>query len=398
MKNKLLFRYYLIISCLYASGLGIWTGTIYLYMKHVHYTYGQINLFLVIFWIVSFFTEIPMGMLADKYGQLKIGMTSCLVRSLGLVTIAVSNLSIIYLVLGACLTAIGQSLYSGSLDSWIVNKVKGTSIDLDSIFAKKNTVVAITTMVSGYIGSQYLGNINLQYPLIAGALLLVLPIPFLLYLDHKLKDFCEDISTKRKQLITSIKNINLNKEIIVYFLMLLSVLFVTTNPYNQWQLFFQKQGQHIQTGYILVAINLVSILGAYLMNFIKVKNKIHLFSSQILILTVFLIASVMFKSKQELISIIFFLVHTLITSSSEVTQYSLLQTKITSNKTRTTVTSVYNCMESLISVIAVGINGFVSNKLGIGAGWIIFGIFGVILFIAFNHWNHRLGEVKYNEK
>lgn len=106
----------------------------------------------------------------------------------------------------------------------------------------------------------------------------------------------------------------------------------------------------------------------------------------------------MFKSKQELISIIFFLVHTLITSSSEVTQYSLLQTKITSDKTRTTVTSVYNCMESLISVIAVGINGFVSNKLGIGAGWIIFGIFGVILFIAFNHWNHRLGEVKYNEK
>lgn len=96
MKNRRLFRYYLLISCLYASGLGLWAGTIYLYMKHVHYSYGQINLFLVIFWVVSFFTEIPMGMLADQYGQLKIGMLSCLVRSVGLLAIAFSNLGTLY--------------------------------------------------------------------------------------------------------------------------------------------------------------------------------------------------------------------------------------------------------------------------------------------------------------
>lgn len=69
MSNKTLLRYYLLINGLYASGIGIWSGTIYLYMKTVHYSYGQINLFLVIFWITSFLTEIPMGMLADKYGQ-----------------------------------------------------------------------------------------------------------------------------------------------------------------------------------------------------------------------------------------------------------------------------------------------------------------------------------------
>ena len=396
MQGKQLFRYYLIISCLYAGGLGIWSGTIYLYMKHIGYTYGQINLFLVVFWIISFFTEIPMGMLADKYGQLRIGMLSCVVRALGLIGIVMANLGICYLMIGACLTAIGQSLYSGSLDSWIVNKSKEISIDLDSIFAKKSTIVTITTTLLGYIGSQYLGNAGLQYPLIGGAILLVLPIPFFIYLDYKLKD-SYDNKLKQKKILMSLRNIKFNNKIIVYFVMLLSVLFITTNPYNQWQLFFQRNGCHIQTGYILAAINLVSILGAYLMNFIKFKNKLFLFGVQILVMMIFLVLAVLCKTRQELTSIIFFLIHTLVTSSNEVTQCSLLQEKITSNEVRTTITSAYNCIESLISILAIAIDGVISSKLGIGIGWMILGIFGIVLFVLFSYWNHRIEVTKNNK-
>ena len=396
MQGKQLFRYYLIISCLYAGGLGIWSGTIYLYMKHIGYTYGQINLFLVVFWIISFFTEIPMGMLADKYGQLRIGMFSCVVRALGLIGIVMANLGIFYLMIGACLTAIGQSLYSGSLDSWIVNKSKEISIDLDSIFAKKSTAVTITTTLFGYIGSQYLGNAGLQYPLIVGAILLIFPVPLFIYLDYKLKDSYGN-SLKHRKMVASLKNIKCDKGIIIYFLMLLSVLFITTNPYNQWQLFFQKNSCHIQTGYILVAINLVSILGAYLMNFIKFKNKVFLFGVQIFVMMIFLVLAVLCKTRQELVSISFFLIHTLVTASNEVTQYGLLQKKITSNEVRTTITSAYNCIESLISILVIAIDGFISNKLGIGIGWIILGIFGIGLFVLLSYWNHRIEVTKNNK-
>lgn len=389
MQTKTLRQYYLLINCLYASGVGIWSGTIYLYMKAVHYSYGQINLFLVIFWITSFLTEIPMGMLADRYGQLKIGMLSCVIRALGLLSIAISNLNIIYLIIGAILTALGQSLYSGTLDSWIVNKLP-KSADLNKLFSQKNSLIAAVTMISGYIGSQYLGNIDLKYPLIAGAILLLLPIPFFIILYNKLNDFQQDIDLKsNEELKFGIADLQINKKLIIYFLMLLSVLFVTTNPYNQWQLFFQAKNGHIETGYILVAINLVSILGSYFMQKIKAHNQTRLFSGQFFVLTIFLIMAVWFKSKFELISIIFFLTHTFITASNEVIQFSLLQTKITSNKNRTTITSIYNCLESLISIIIIGADGLISDKLGIGLGWIIFAGIGVLLFIIFKSLNQQ---------
>lgn len=147
--------------------------------------------------------------------------------------------------------------------------------------------------------------------------------------------------------------------------------------------FFQKSNSHIDTGYILVAINLVSILGSYLIGRIKIQNRIRLFSNQLYFLTFFLILAVFFKSKFKIISIIFFLIHTLITSSNEVIQVSLLQTKITSNKNRTTITSFYNCLESLISTMIIGING-------IGIGWISFAIIGIFLFIILKFLNQKL--------
>lgn len=50
MRNNNTIRYdvlsYQGLSALYALGLSLWAGTIYLYMKQVGYSYGQINLFL----------------------------------------------------------------------------------------------------------------------------------------------------------------------------------------------------------------------------------------------------------------------------------------------------------------------------------------------------------------
>lgn len=115
-----------------------------------------------------------------------------------------------------------------------------------------------------------------------------------------------------------------------------------------------------------------------------------MFGVQIFVMMIFLVLAVLCKTKQELVSIIFFLIHTLVTASNEVTQYGLLQKKITSNEVRTTITSAYNCIESLISILVIAIDGFISNKLGIGIGWIILGIFGIGLFVLLSYWNHRI--------
>ncbi len=52
-------------------GIMVFGGTLYLYMKSIHYSYADINLFLSIFWIVGFITEIPSGVIADTFGRKK---------------------------------------------------------------------------------------------------------------------------------------------------------------------------------------------------------------------------------------------------------------------------------------------------------------------------------------
>ncbi len=50
-KYKYIFYY---VSILYTIGTSLWSGTIYLFMRHNGYSYSQINLFLEIFWLVTF--------------------------------------------------------------------------------------------------------------------------------------------------------------------------------------------------------------------------------------------------------------------------------------------------------------------------------------------------------
>ncbi|MCR1900674.1 hypothetical protein [Ligilactobacillus apodemi] len=64
--KRTIFIYHLLTG-LYALGLSLWAATIYLYMQQIGYTYGQINLFLALFWLVTCVTEIPSGFLADHF-------------------------------------------------------------------------------------------------------------------------------------------------------------------------------------------------------------------------------------------------------------------------------------------------------------------------------------------
>lgn len=114
MKKYKYIYYY--ISILYTVGVSLWSGTIYLFMRHVGYNYSQINLFLSIFWIVTFFAEIPSGYIADRFGYLKTVIVSAIIRAIGLLILVFSPFNLAYMVLSGILTAIGDSLQSGTMD------------------------------------------------------------------------------------------------------------------------------------------------------------------------------------------------------------------------------------------------------------------------------------------
>lgn len=74
-------------------------------------------------------TEIPSGFLADRYGALKLTFCSAFCRGSGLLLLALGNKHIFILVLSAFLTAFGDSLYSGTLTSWVVKQTKKAKLD-----------------------------------------------------------------------------------------------------------------------------------------------------------------------------------------------------------------------------------------------------------------------------
>lgn len=190
-KYKYIFYY---ISILYTMGTSLWSGTIYLFMRHNGYSYSLINLFLEIFWLVTFFAEIPSGYIADKLGYLKTIMASGIIRALGLIILALSPMNLLWMTVSGVLTALGDSLQSGTMTSWIANKAveHGEKDQLGSIFSGYSIIGTPLTMAATFVGANILGNIRLDLPLLIGAAFLLATsltiIPLLKYDSQNLAE------------------------------------------------------------------------------------------------------------------------------------------------------------------------------------------------------------------
>lgn len=365
MQNKYAVLSYQGLSGLYALGLSLWTGTIYLYMQQVGYSYGQINLFLALFWLVTCVAEIPSGFLADKFGALKMTFWSALFRGSGLLLLAIFDKHLVVLILSAILTALGDSLYSGTLTSWIVERTKNSELDQGKLFSHNYMLVSLVSFVGGYLEADQLGNIELRLPLISGAVILYvvgLVSLSLVRFDTAPKPpeplrftFERHIWQKKRPLLETL-------------ILFLPLTFITVGPYNQWQLYFQR-GPEIKTGLILVGINLAGMLGAFAFNWsAKLSWKTEqLFLAHVvaLCLSVWLLIY-----SSYYLALAFMWLHVALCESTEVLQTKLLHEKITDDL-RTTWVSGNNTLEALVTTVALALNGFLADHFGLALAWVV---------------------------
>ncbi|MED4962918.1 MFS transporter [Heyndrickxia coagulans] len=115
---------YYAFNILYNMGIMVFGGTLYLYMKSIHDSYADINLFLSIFWIVGFITEIPSSVIADTFGRKKTLISSCVIRSIGLFLLFFDWGNMVFLILSSIFTLPGESLRSGTVDSWMIDSIR----------------------------------------------------------------------------------------------------------------------------------------------------------------------------------------------------------------------------------------------------------------------------------
>ncbi|MFT8728141.1 MAG: MFS transporter [Liquorilactobacillus ghanensis] len=386
--KRLLIKFTLLTS-LYNAALGIWSGTIYLFMRHIQYTYADINVFLSVFWIVTFFSELPSGILADKFGRINVFILSCLTRSIGLLFLFFDTGDGWSLIISAILTALGDSLYSGTLDSWFIDKAKfiDKNYQINNVFSLTTSISTGVSLISGFIGAQFLANINLGYPILAGAILLLCPIPFAWSekeLEQRSQLRIEDFKQSLSAEIINFKSIKAiirnNKSFFLYSLSFLPITLIVTGPYNQWQLFFQQGLKTVQTGWILIGVNFLGVLGAYIAGYLlKMKRQIMLLA----LLSFINAGTIIFASSVgvRILAIMLFWVHVLFTSSDEVVRYTILHKQVNGAK-RTTLISINNTLNAAATLIALGINGWLSDAYSIGLAWTITAIAGLLLTIA----------------
>lgn len=384
---------YFFINVSYTSSLAIFGAVFYLYLQQQGFSFLQINLFGSVFWFVNFLTELPAGIFSDYYGQKASMILSSLIRSIGLFLLLVSRANIFMLLIASALTAIAESLKSGTLESWALDRIHVIDPTFDStqLFSKDKLYLSITNLSVTFIGAQLLANINLQLPFLLAPLFFLLNIVIVsLLMDN---DFNRHLQRKSNaneylplstSLLAGFKALKENPYFFHLILALLPLQLILSGPASQWQLFFSQKSETLITGYISILITLCAMLGHYLTPKIssRFKNKLSFF-----ILTTSLNASAIFLtawSRSLGLALLFFAFHIVAMASEQVYRYSILNNEIKSSH-RATILSTFNTLESGVTVLCFVVVGKLSDQFSLSISWMICSIllliFALPLFI-----------------
>jgi MFS family permease len=121
--------------------------------------------------------EIPTGVIADTSGRRRsflLSAVTLLVGTLGYVAISAVGGGLLLVVIGSILLGLGFSFYSGAVEAWLVDALAATGYhgQLDRVFAR-GEMVSGAAMLIGSVGGGALGNIDLAWPFLVRALLLL---------------------------------------------------------------------------------------------------------------------------------------------------------------------------------------------------------------------------------
>lgn len=129
------------------------------------------------FTLGSVLFEIPTGVLADTRGRrvsFLLSVAILFASTLGYVAVAEFGGGLIAFCLVSIVMGLGFTFYSGAVEAWLVDALKATDYkgSLDRVFARGSMIVGAAMLV-GAVAGGFLGGLDLSFPFIARAALLV---------------------------------------------------------------------------------------------------------------------------------------------------------------------------------------------------------------------------------
>ena len=376
-------KFYYLYNILFTVALSFFNPILYIYLLSKDFSFAEVGLYLSIFWLVSFMTELPCGAITDNIGAKNSILLSSVFRIIGLILLLSNSLILLYI--SAILSAVAESFQSGTLISWLVNasNKNNEEINIDKILSRNSLYALFFSAIVGFISAKYVyvyhKSLSVILSMIVFIILLFITLLFMKNLEKTQKISVEKI----KDSFVTVKN-SLKETLYVKSSVFLMILFVIPaildlGPSNQWQAVFEKLDVDI-IGYIWIGISVSGMLGSVIYE--KLSNKL----SKLRILYFFVVVNIgmllMFVFIQNvyakfvlfMIYIVFF---TLMSIQVSVFMHKYL---VKSDENRTTTVSIFYTFESIIVAILLSVNGVLTDRVGIENTWLAFmALVGVII-------------------
>lgn len=377
-------NYYFTGSVLGSVGVTFFMPILYIYLSKKGYSLTELGFYLSVFWLVTFILEIPTGILADSLGQRRTLMISGFIRGLGLLLLLM-NKNYGILLFSGILTGTAEALSSGSLRSWVVNKLKkeGHTENLQKLFAISGNINTLLGLILGYLTSKFIYRFNMDLPVIlSGAVFILMGLYYMFIFpcdgkaikSYSYKLLSKEVSSTAKFTLEFFKN---NKEISLMFMVLIIPSILDVGPSNQWQLAFSEKGISISSLWIILS-SIGIFANIVLTKLPQTKNFKKEYFSLLILDVIFIFA--MIYSRYTLI---FFMLHVFIILILEMKVGVYLHEElIKEDSLRSTMVSSFNTLESLFITMLLPISGKLSDKYSILESWKIIILSSVIVIFA----------------
>ena len=376
-------KFYYLYSILVTVALSFFNPILYIYLLSKDFSFAEVGLYLSIFWLVSFMTELPCGAITDNIGAKNSILLSTVFRVVGL-TLLLSN-SLILLYISAILSAIAESFQSGTLTSWLVNvsNKNNEEINIDKVLSRNSLYASFFSAIVGFISVKYVYVYHKSLSVILSMIVFIISL-FITLLFMKNLEITQKISIEKlKGSFGTVKN-SLKETLYVKSSVFLMILFVIPSildlgPSNQWQAVFEKLDSNI-IGYIWVGISISGMLGSLIYE--KLSNEL----SKLHVLYIFVVINIatllMFIFIQNvyakfLLFMLYIIFFTMMSIQVNVFMHKYL---VKNDDNRTTIVSIFYTFESIIVAILLSVNGVLTDKVGIENTWLVFlGIIGIVI-------------------
>mgnify|MGYP002746574743 CR=1 FL=1 len=376
-------KFYYLYSILSITALSFFNPILYIYLLSEDFSFTEVGLYLSIFWLASFMTELPCGAITDNIGAKNSILLSVVFRVVGLILLLSNSLILLYI--SAILSAIAESFQSGTLTSWLVNvnNKNNEEIDIDKVLSRSSLYSLFFSAVIGFVSAKYVYVYFKSLSIILSMSVFIISFLFTYLFMQKLEQTQKISIENLKGSIVTVKN-SLKETLYVKSSVFLMILFVIPSildlgPSNQWQAVFEKLDSDI-IGYIWVGISVSGMLGSVIYE--KLSDKL----SKLRILYLFVVVNIgmllMFIFIQNVYAkftlfmmyIVFF---TLMGIQVNVFMHKYL---VKSDENRTTTVSIFYTFESIIVAVLLSVNGVLTDKVGIENTWLVFiGMVGLVI-------------------